>query len=97
MLNFKSGLAHRAAVYNLISLFSIVTSEPHRQATRERRPAHDERLVELHLTDLGEQILHEQTGLDESRLQKVLERIPEADRAAIEAGFALLLRHLEAA
>lgn len=61
---------------------------------RTRRP-HDDRVVELTLTDAGEQALRQHVGLDVARLGACLAAMTTEDRRHVERGLAVLLRHLE--
>jgi DNA-binding MarR family transcriptional regulator len=61
---------------------------------RTRRP-HDDRVVELTLTDAGERALRQHVGLDVARLDACLTAMTAEDRRHVERGMAVLLRHLE--
>ncbi|WP_419878253.1 MarR family winged helix-turn-helix transcriptional regulator [Brevibacillus centrosporus] len=55
------------------------------------RSMEDERKVILKLTDMGKEILHRHSSLDEEKLEHLLsEKMTEAERQSILAAFALL-------
>lgn len=59
-----------------------------------RRRQGDERVVELQVTRLGQQMLQEQTGLDLDKLAGCLKRMTGEERDQVRTGFATLLRYV---
>lgn len=60
-----------------------------------RRSLHDERVVHAHLTELGNQILEENTGLAREKLIACLAALPPQQREQITQGITLLAQALE--
>lgn len=56
----------------------------------KKRDYLDERRVILHLTELGKEVLHHHTSLDESKLTKILDGLSEEERSVIEKSLKLL-------
>jgi len=56
----------------------------------KKRDQLDERRVTLHLTELGKEVLHRNTSLDESKLTRILNELTEDERALVETSLKLL-------
>ncbi len=56
----------------------------------KKRDYLDERRVILYLTELGKEVLHRHTSLDESKLMKILDKLSEEERSIIEKSLKLL-------
>lgn len=61
----------------------------------KKRSEQDERTVELYLTNFGEEVLQEHTGLHVEKLEKVFQNVPPHHQEEILKGFALLRSYLK--
>lgn len=50
----------------------------------------DERKVLLHLTKLGEDVLHRNTSLDEEKLEQVMNQLADKEKEIVEQAFKIL-------
>ncbi|KIL43181.1 MarR family winged helix-turn-helix transcriptional regulator [Jeotgalibacillus campisalis] len=56
----------------------------------KERDSLDERKVVLRLTDLGRDVLHRNTSLDEEKLQHVIDGLEDSEKELVEKAFQLL-------
>jgi len=62
----------------------------HKNYIEKKRDQEDERKVILQLTDIGKTVLHENTSLDEEKLNHIFSQMDEVEKELIKNAFKLL-------